>query len=100
MLMRVPFETLWTVAVEAGKVVARLSSVRAMRLPVTVFRGIILKLIHESARHEKWLEHFQDTLIVDVEKLLEEEGIFMQINLREIECLAGQLRLLAGDAVL
>lgn len=97
LFVTVAFETTWELSIRDGKVAARLVQASALGLPVTVFKRMFLKLLHELAGHEGWLERQDSTLLVHVEALAAREGISLRCNLREIRCLEGQLHILAGE---
>ncbi len=91
MLVRVSFETLWELDAQAGKVRARLAGLKAMGLPATVFKSAVLKAIEEAVLNESWLAFANDTMIVDVDRLLTEKGIRAKTNLNTLHCLTGEV---------
>jgi hypothetical protein len=91
MLVRVGFETLWELDAQAGKVHARLAGLKAMGLPATVFKSAVLKAIEEAVQQENWLAFQNDTMVVDVDRLLADKGIRAKTNLNTVRCLAGEL---------
>ena len=91
MLVRVSFETLWELDAQAGKVRARLAGLKAMGLPATVFKNAVLKAIEEAVLNEAWLSFENDTMIVDLDRLLAEKGIQAKTNLNSVQCLAGDV---------
>jgi hypothetical protein len=96
LFVRVAFETLWELAVEAGKVTARLANLKAMGLPATMFNSVVLKAIEDAVQKEPWLAFDQDTVKVDVDQLLAGEGIPVQTNLTTVRCQARSLILEAA----
>jgi hypothetical protein len=92
----VSFSTLWQLGVRESKVIARLERINAFGLPVTVFRSMILKMIGDSVRKLKWLEHNDEVVIVDVDQLAAKEGVPLSSNLRSIECQVGTMMVRAG----
>jgi hypothetical protein len=99
LFVSVSFHTLWQLGVRDGKVTARLMDLRAFGLPVTVFKSMILKILAESARKIDGLAYEDDLLVADVDRLALREGLPLRLNLRSIECMAGQLFVRAGESV-
>jgi hypothetical protein len=97
LLVHVPFETLWELEVVSGKINAKLAKAKALGLPVTVFINMFMKLIHDAFLNEPWLDQEQKMLIIDVEKLLEEEGFNIRMNLRNVHASVGRLFVEASD---
>jgi hypothetical protein len=91
LFVRVAFETLWEPGTQAGKVTARLTGLKAMGLPATVFKGTVLKAIEEAVHQEDWLAFDGDTIVVDVDRLLAREGIPAKTNLSAVRCQVGLL---------
>jgi hypothetical protein len=98
MLVRVPFETLWEMEVVNGKVNARLVKAKALGLPVTKFISMFMNLLWDALSKEAWIEQTDDLLIIDVEKLLEEEGFTVRMNLQRLRCQTANLLLEANDS--
>jgi hypothetical protein len=91
LLVRVGFETLWELEAQAGKVHARLAGLKAMGLPATVFKNAVLKAIEEAVQNENWLAFQNDTMMIDVDRLLTEKGIKARTNLNNVCCLPGEV---------
>ncbi len=100
LFVKVRFETVWELEVVGGKVSARLIKAKALGLPVTVFVNKFLQLLRETLRKEPWLDQNQDTLIIDVEKLLEVEGFVVRMNLQSLRIQEEGLFLQAGHGML
>jgi hypothetical protein len=90
-LVTVSFETLWELDVEAGKVVARLTRLSALGMPMTVLKTYLLGALSGSERNGAWLQVQGDTLRIDVDRLLAGEGLEARTNLTGIRCEAGLL---------
>jgi hypothetical protein len=90
-LVRVGFETLWELEARTGKVHARLVGLKAMGLPAAVFKGAVLKAIEEAVQSEAWLAFDNDTMVVDVDRLLAERGIQAKTNLNAVRCRAQEV---------
>src|SRR5437016_5949747 len=80
----VSFETRWALGVQAGKVSARLTNLRALVIPGNIFKSAILKLIGDAARSESWLQVEDDTVLVDVDRVLQKNGLPAKTNLTRI----------------
>ena len=50
--MKVPFETLWEMAVVNGLLLARLSAIKVSGVPAGMFRGVLMDVIREAVERE------------------------------------------------
>jgi len=98
LLVRVGFETMWELDILAGRLSARLTSLKAMGLPATAFKSAVLKAIEDAVQKENWLTFNGDTVVVDVDRLHAEMGIRARTNLTAVRCQAGALLIESGGA--
>jgi hypothetical protein len=91
--LRIPFETVWELSVCAGKVSARLSTLKAGALSVGMAKGYVLKAIAAAAA---MLELDGDMLLLDVDSLLRQKGFPVRTNLKSVRCDYGSLILESG----
>jgi hypothetical protein len=91
MLMPMPFETLWKVGVERGKIVAQLVDAKVVGFPAAMLKGALMSLVVESIQGDGALESQGDTLRVDVDRLLAQRGFPARTNLTSVHCDGGQL---------
>jgi len=96
LLFRVGFETLWELDSQGGKLLARLTGLKAMGLPATVFKSAVMKAIEEAVQKEDWLGFEDDTVVVAVDQLLAEQGIQAKTNLSAVRCQTAALLIEAG----
>src|SRR5262245_17103648 len=75
LFINVSFETHWELGIESGKVCARLVNLRALGVPGNVFKSAIVKLIADAAKGEPWLRFERDTVTVDVDQAMVENGL-------------------------
>jgi hypothetical protein len=93
----VAFETVWELSVRDRHVFLRLTRFRAMGMPVSAFRGLVMNIFSTLARKEKWVHVQDDCVRLDVEGMLASEGLPTQANLRTIRCEAGRFIVEAGN---
>jgi hypothetical protein len=87
LFLRVRFDTHWELGVRAGNVTARLTRFKALGLPVPVFKSVLLKLVKEVAGQADWLHlDGDDMVVVNVDRLLELQGVPMRTNLASMRC--------------
>lgn len=91
MVMPMPFETLWQVGVEDGKIVAQLVEIRVVGFPAAMLKGSLMSLIVESVQADGALQAQGDALRIDVDRLLAQRGFPARTNLTGVHCAAGQL---------
>jgi hypothetical protein len=88
LFLRVSFEMRWELGVCGGRVTARLVHFKALGLPVPVFKGMLLKFLREAVRNEEWLQiEGDDTVVVQVDRLVRDRGVALRTNLTAIRCL-------------
>jgi hypothetical protein len=89
--MSVCFETQWEVAVRAGKIAAKLVSVKALGLPVGMLRTAIMSALADAAGTSNGLQVDGDHLLFDPDHLLASHGLIARTNLTVVRCDAGLL---------
>src|SRR5690242_10143449 len=55
LFINVKFETHWELGLQAGKITARLVSMRAFGVPGNVFKSAIMKFVADAAEKHDWL---------------------------------------------
>ena len=87
-LFGIRFQTLWQVFVSQGKVVARLAELKAGSLSLNFLKTYLLNTIAAAATV---LELRDETLLFDVNALLQDKGWPVRTNLTSIRCDYGSL---------
>ena len=96
--MPVSFEAVWELGVLKGRATAKLINFRTMGMPVNVLKSLIMNLVADAAKKERWLEVQGDYVLADVDALLKENGLSSQTRLTAIRCGTGSLVVEAGEA--
>jgi hypothetical protein len=94
--MNVAFESLWALSVAAGKLEVCLADVKVSGFPATMLRGIVFKMLKESASEDPGLTVDGETLRIDLEQFLSAKGLPLAANLRNLRCGTGELMIEAG----
>jgi hypothetical protein len=94
--INVNFETIWHVAAEQGKAVARLTKFRAMGVPGNIFKSAIMKVIEDLAKKERWLRIAGDQIIADPDQALAQYAVAGKTHLKSIIVQTGLLVIEAG----
>lgn len=84
----IPFEMLWQVSAAEGTVIARLGSLKAGFLPLGLLKSYFLGAVAGVA---ELVELRNDTLVIDVDRLLQDRGLPLRANLTAIRCADGSL---------
>ena len=92
-LFGIRFQTLWQVFVSQGKVVARLAELKAGSLSLNFLKTYLLDTIAAAAT---MLELRDETLLFDVNALLQDKGWPVRTNLTSIRCDYGSLTVESG----
>ncbi len=91
MLVSVPFETLWELSVQGGRIAARLADVRVAKLGAGMLKGMILNALADAARRQQGLYFREDTLLIDLDHVLASRGMPSRTNLTLVQCQVGSL---------
>lgn len=92
-LFGIRFQTLWQVSVSQGKVVARLAELKAGPLSLNFLKAYLLDTIAAAATVLKLRD---ETLLFDVNALLQDKGWPLRTNLTSIRCDYGSLTVESG----
>lgn len=87
-VIRIPFETLWQISIDDGKIAARLDRLKAGPLSLGMIKSYLLDAI---ASETPALEIRGDTLLFDVDSIVQEKGLRLRTNLTSIRCDYGAL---------
>lgn len=90
-LLNVPFQTTWEPVIEKGKVRLRLAGIRVVGLPGGMLRGLFIGGFREVAKAVPGASVEEETLVLDVDRLLAAKGIPLKTNLKQIRCEAGRM---------
>ena len=92
-LFGIRFQTLWQVFVSQGKVVARLAELKAGSLSLNFLKTYLLDTIAAAVTV---LELRDETLLFDVNALLQDKGWPVRTNLTSLRCDYGSLTVESG----
>ena len=94
----VSFEALWEISVRGRE--RRSSQVRlafcTMGMPANVLKSLIMNVVADAAKKDRWLEVQGDSVLADLDGLLKEQGLIAKTRLLSICCQAGALVVEAG----
>jgi hypothetical protein len=91
MMMPMPFDTLWIVSVQGGKIAARLSEAKVVGFGAGMLKGVLMDMICETVQADGALRVDGDTLWIDLDRLLAVRGFPARTNLTAVRCSDGQL---------
>jgi hypothetical protein len=91
MLVGMPFETLWELSVQAGKIVAKLANVKVAGLGAGLLKSTLLTQLAAQAARTEGLSFHDDTLLLDLDRMLASQGYPARTNLTLIRCSEGSL---------
>src|SRR5207249_7384205 len=69
--------------IEQGQVLLRLIRFRAMGMPVTAFKGLVMSMFATLARKEPWVRVDEDHVRLDVDGMLAKEGLTARVRSEE-----------------
>ena len=84
----IPFESFWSVSVCDGKIVARLSGIKAVGVGVDFLKAYVVDAIGSKIGV---LQRLDETFSLDLDHLLVEAGVALRTNLISVRCAPGQL---------
>jgi hypothetical protein len=96
MLMRISFETFWTVSVGEGLLVARLSDIKVSGLPAGKLRGVLLGMLTDTLTQHSGVIVQGDVVQIDINKALQAKDVPVRIRLSAVRCTTGRLVIEAG----
>ena len=82
-ILPIPFNTEWIIVVESGKLVARLSGMKAVGVGLGFLKGYVLKAVSSSST---LIELKGDRLEFDVDRFLDEMAVPIKTNLQSVCC--------------
>jgi hypothetical protein len=95
-MLRVSFETLWEVAAAAGKVQAKLASVKVGGLPAKLLRGVLMKAIRDAAANQPGLHVDEEAVSLDPARVLAAHNVPVEVYLTAVRPGPGHLLIEAG----
>jgi hypothetical protein len=99
-MLKMSFETLWELSVAAGRIEARLASIKVAGLPAKMLRGVLLKVIRDNTASVPGVCVQDENVCVDVAALLKEKKIPVTVEVTAVRCGPGQVLIEAGQTQL
>jgi hypothetical protein len=90
-LLNVPFQTTWEPTIDKGKVRLHLSGIRVVGLPGGMLRKLFLEEFRRVAGSVPGTSVEDETLVLDVDRMLSARGIPLKTNLKLIRCEVGRM---------
>ena len=87
-ILPIPFNTEWRIVVEAGKLVARLSGMKAVGVGLGFLKGYVLKALSSNSTV---LEFAEESVMFDVDRFFEQMAVPIKTNLLSVCCESGRL---------
>jgi hypothetical protein len=94
--VKVPFETVWEMAVADGLLLAKLAAIRVSGVPASMFRGVLLDVIQEAVSREAGV-HLEDEVIhINLEQAARARKVPLRMKLKRVQHSDGVLVIEAG----
>jgi hypothetical protein len=97
LVLKVTFETVWSLLVVDGQAEARLTSLRVAGLPAGKFKGLVLNMLRDELDHKPGITIVEEGVRLDVDAIARREGIPLRLNLKALRCEPGRITVLAGS---
>ena len=96
-MLPVPFESLWQLGVENGRVAARLAGLSAAGFPATPLRALVLGILKDQVK-EPFIEVQDEAVVVDVQDLVKRQDppVALRFEVQAVRCLDGAIVAEAG----
>jgi hypothetical protein len=95
--VKVPFETLWELAVVNGLLLAKLAAIKVSGVPASMFRGVLMDVIQEAVAREAGV-HLEDEIIhINIVEAARARKVPLRMTLKSVQHSAGVLVIEAGD---
>ena len=96
LMFRVSFETLWELSLDAGRVLARLHTLKVAGIPAGKLRGILLKMVRDAVAKHPGITVENEVVCVDPNAILRAHVLPLTIRLTALTCAAGSVLVEAG----
>jgi hypothetical protein len=97
MVLKVTFETVWSLLVADGQAEARLTALRVAGLPAAKFKGLVLRLLRDELDHKPGITIVEEGVRLDVQAIARREGVPLCVHLKALHCEPGRITVLAGS---
>ena len=95
LIMRVAFETRWSITIKSGKLALTLSELRAGGVPAGMLKGVLMSMIQSEVESQAGMAVDDETIVVDPDRVLAGRGLLVRTNLVGVECASGSLTLIS-----
>jgi hypothetical protein len=96
-LIAIPFQLLWCVSMTNGRIDGHLEKLKAGPISLSLLKRFVVDAI---AGATSALEVRGDTLVLDIDELLQEEGWPLRVNLSSITCDEGRVTIESSASAL
>jgi hypothetical protein len=90
-LVSVPFETVWDLSVQEGKVSARLAQFKVVGVGGRLLKSALLSQIEGALKREDAVVIDSETIVIDPDRWLSKNGFPARLNLSRVHCGQGEL---------
>ena len=95
--VKVPFETLWEMAVVNGLLLAKLAAIKVSGVPASMFRGVLMDVIQEAVAREAGVHLEDEAIHINLEEAARARKLPLRIKLKRVEHSSGVLIIEAGS---
>ena len=94
--VKVPFETLWELAVVDGLLLAKLAAIKVSGVPASMFRGVLMDVIQEAVVREAGVHLEDEVLHINIVEAARARKVPLRMTLKSVQHSAGVLVIEAG----
>jgi hypothetical protein len=98
LMLRVKFETLWSLNVQSGSLAVTLSELRAGGFGAGMLKGVLMGMVQSEIEREHGVSVEGETIRVDIDQVLAARGLVVLCNLVRVECSSGSVAFLSDRA--
>jgi hypothetical protein len=98
LLARMAFETRWNIGVEQGKLVVTLRELRAGGFAAGMLIGVLMSMIQAELERQCGMAVEHQTIVVNPDEVLADDGLSLRTNLIRVECENGALTFISEVA--
>jgi hypothetical protein len=95
--VKVPFETLWEMAVVDGLLLAKLAAIKVSGVPAGMFRGVLMDVIREAVEREAGVHLEDEVLHINIVEAARARKVPLRMTLKSVRHSAGVLVIEAGN---
>lgn len=98
LMLRVTFETLWSLNVAAGALAVTLRDLRAGGFGAGMLKSVLMGMVQSEVENEPGVTIDGETILLDPDRVFAGRGVLLRSNLVRVECSKGLVSFISESA--